>query len=124
MNGPTIVNRATAAAVDDVLHERCRQLADEGHGPEWDDTYTSGQLINAAIAYCDASAGAISGEDMADVGLLYWPWKPATFKPRGPRSNLVRAAALIVAEIERLDRIADRANDRQAALFEDTGSGS
>lgn len=117
MNGPVILNRATAAAIDDVMHERCSQLSEKGHAPEWDDTYTKGELVNGAIAYCDASVGEVTEEDAADVGLLFWPWPPETFKPRDKRSNLVRAAALIIAEIERLDRTAHRASDHQVGLF-------
>lgn len=33
-----------------------------------------------------------------------WPWDASWWKPRGARRDLVRAAALIIAEIERLDR--------------------
>jgi hypothetical protein len=35
-----------------------------------------------------------------------WPWDRAYWKPRGPRNNLVKAGALILAEIERIDRAA------------------
>ena len=34
----------------------------------------------------------------------YWPWAPSWWKPRDKRSNLIRAGALILADIERLDR--------------------
>jgi hypothetical protein len=33
-----------------------------------------------------------------------WPWSREWWKPRNSRRDLVRAAALIVAEIERVDR--------------------
>lgn len=36
-----------------------------------------------------------------------WPWDWAWWKPKNPRRDLVRAAALIIAEIERLDRAAE-----------------
>jgi hypothetical protein len=35
-----------------------------------------------------------------------WCYRPAWWKPKDPRRDLIRAAALIVAEIERLDRAA------------------
>jgi hypothetical protein len=35
---------------------------------------------------------------------LFWPWRRPRFKPSGPRENLVRAAALILAELERQDQ--------------------
>jgi hypothetical protein len=34
-----------------------------------------------------------------------WPWGAHWWKPKTGRRDLVRAAALLVAEIERLDRI-------------------
>jgi hypothetical protein len=33
-----------------------------------------------------------------------WPWDASWWKPLDRRSNLVKAAALLIAEIERLDR--------------------
>jgi len=33
----------------------------------------------------------------------FWPWHDG-FKPKGKRADLVRAAAFIIAEIEKLDR--------------------
>jgi hypothetical protein len=35
-----------------------------------------------------------------------WPWHDDWWKPKDRRRDLIRAAALIVAEIERLDRAA------------------
>lgn len=39
---------------------------------------------------------------------LGWPFPPRSWKPKDRRRDLVRAAALLVAEIERLDREAAR----------------
>jgi hypothetical protein len=36
----------------------------------------------------------------------FWPWPPEWWKPCDRRANLVRAAALLIAEIERIDRAA------------------
>jgi hypothetical protein len=33
-----------------------------------------------------------------------WPWLSKWWKPKDRRRDLVRAAALVIAEIERLDR--------------------
>ena len=35
---------------------------------------------------------------------LFWPWRRPRFRPGERRDNLVRAGALLLAEIERLDR--------------------
>lgn len=77
-----------------------RQIEAEGWTPEHDDAHSSGDLMQAAVCYA-MGATFISG---AKFDL--WPWDRAWWKPKDKRSNLVRAAALLVAEIERLDRAA------------------
>ena len=86
------------AAVD-VLEERCRQVEEEGYAPESDDGYTDYQLPRAAICYAIKAAGLPSHR-----ATLYWPFPAPAFKPTERRANLVKAAALLLAEIERLDR--------------------
>ena len=36
---------------------------------------------------------------------LFWPWRRPRFRPGEQRENLVRAGALILAELERLERL-------------------
>lgn len=86
------------AAVD-VLKERCRQVEGEGFQPEQDDAYTDYQLPRAAICYAIKAAGLPDHR-----ATLYWPFPPVAFKPADRRGSLVKAAALLLAEIERLDR--------------------
>ena len=86
------------AAVD-VLRERVRQVEVEGYGVESDDGYTDYQLPRAAICYAIKAAGLPSHR-----ATLYWPFPAPAFKPTERRANLVKAAALLLAEIERLDR--------------------
>lgn len=86
------------AAVD-VLKERVRQVEGEGYGVESDDCYTDYQLPRAAICYAIKAAGLPSHR-----ATLYWPFPAPAFKPTERRANLVKAAALLLAEIERLDR--------------------
>ena len=86
------------AAVD-VLKERCRQVEGEGYAIESDDGYTDYQLPRAAICYAIKAAGLPSHR-----ATLYWPFPAPAFKPTERRANLVKAAALLLAEIERLDR--------------------
>ena len=51
-------------------------------------------------------------EDRRPVFLRrWWPWSLDWWKPKDPRRDLVRAGALIVAEIERLDRQPARGAD-------------
>ncbi|AFQ48272.1 hypothetical protein [Burkholderia cepacia] len=46
--------------------------------------------------------------DSAGHAPAWWPktWEPSWSKPTTPRRNLVKAGALILAELERLDRVA------------------
>lgn len=96
-------------ALVDVELERIRQVKKEGRTPEGDDAYQHGELAMAAMAYTQSSlrmaAGPTSYTD--DEAVFWWPphWERAWFKRKTQRRDLVRAAALIVAEIERLDRI-------------------
>lgn len=93
-----VYGRRCLAAVD-VLKERCRQVEDEGHSTERDDTYIAHELPAAAICY------ALQASSLpAHRAMFSWPFCVKTFKPTTPRASLVKAAALLLAEIERLDR--------------------
>ncbi|WP_173768955.1 hypothetical protein [Pseudazoarcus pumilus] len=92
------------AAARDVLAERQRQIEAEGWTPEHDDEHSSGEM--AAAAGCYAFHAALGG--WPDLSPYLWPWDKAWWKPTTPRRTLVKAGALILAEIERLDRAAER----------------
>jgi hypothetical protein len=89
----------TCQAAVDVLKERCRQVEGEGYSIEQDDTYTDYQLPRAAICYGIKAAGLPD-----HLERLYWPFRSSAVKPANRRRSLVKAAALLLAEIERLDR--------------------
>lgn len=100
----------TTAAAIDVMAERRRQIEVEEWTPEHDDGYDSGELAGAASCY----AAHVNGrqwifpdrpDDYQDEPAPdYWPWDADWWKPKSPREDLVRAAAMLLAEIERLDR--------------------
>jgi len=83
----------------DVIDERVRQLEREGWDYSHDDKYVNGELIDAAICYAQV--------EFHPKGWLPddWPWDKTWWKPKSPRNNLKRAAALLIAEIERIDRL-------------------
>lgn len=85
-------------ALCDVIAERQRQISVKGWTPEHDDTYIGCELAAAAISYIEP----VEAEN-------YWPadWHDGSFRPSDYRRNLVKATALLVAELERLDRISD-----------------
>lgn len=99
--------RLHARAVADVLAERKRQV-DLGWTPEHDDEHVNDEIAAIACYYLmpdgardwDASStgyGATLGEAMLPEG---WAIAPGSSR----RRDLVKAAALAIAEIERLDR--------------------
>jgi hypothetical protein len=93
-----------SAAARDVLAERERQQSGEGRSIGGDDAYTDGQLARAATAYCQSGSGWLYSD--VRISPAAWPFPDAWWKPKGKRRDLVRAGALILAEIERLDRAA------------------
>jgi len=88
-----------SAAVRDVIEERRRQIQVEGWTDEHDDLFIGMELAAAGASY------ALASHEPAHPP-LEWPWAPEWWKPKSRRQNLVRSAALIVAEIDRLDRAA------------------
>lgn len=86
-------------AIDDVLAERNRQQAKLGWTPSHDDEHGAGQLADAGACYALSASGM-----PRELYENFWPWDGG-FKPKDPRNDLVRAAALLIAEVERLDRV-------------------
>lgn len=89
-----------SVAARDVLAERHRQMDVEGWTPEHDDHHRKGELAAAAACYAhDLRKHRVASPP-------YWPWAEEWWKPTDRRRDLVKAGALIIAEIERLDRLA------------------
>lgn len=90
---------------DLIAEERYRQRTVEGWSAEHDrDEHVNHELINAAICYarCALHGNLRERDD--------WPWEPYWWKPsEDPIRNLVKAGALIAAEIDRLQGTRPRA---------------
>jgi len=110
-----------SSAFRDVLKERQRQVSDEGWTAQHDDQHRGGEMAKAAACYAQCAGIGIASaaglethyEFVAEYSRAgcpapLWPWEARWWKPKTPRRDLVRAAALIVAEIERLDREIER----------------
>ncbi|WP_343728489.1 hypothetical protein [Duganella sp.] len=95
---------AQRTALRDIAAERQRQISAEGWTPEHDDKHTAGDMAIAASCYAWAGCSHAESDVQSKRLPLDWPWSAAWWKPKDKRSNLVRAGALILAEIERLDR--------------------
>lgn len=110
-------------AVDDVIAERRRQIEVEKWTPDHDDEWNMRrELASAAACYALAASMSEYGRHLnhedGNRGLLrkwtpvegstllarLWPWDWRWWKPTTRRADLVKAAALAIAEIERLDR--------------------
>lgn len=103
--GPEMPVAAPSAAALDVLAERRRQIESEGWTAEHDDANETGDMARAAACYAIVAADYPAD----DVAILrFWPWLDTWWKPADRRRNLIKAGALVLAEIERLDRAAAR----------------
>jgi len=91
--------------LEEIARERTRQVVVKGYTASHDDEHVFGELANTAACYAAAP----------DLGTVWyrnivlktyhqvWPFGGDGPKPRPRRRALVIAAALLVAEIERLD---------------------
>jgi hypothetical protein len=75
----------------EVGAERQRQITAKGFTPRHDDLHDEAEMASAAAA-------------LAVGDSFLWPWDDG-WNPGERRDDLICAAALLVAEIERLDRL-------------------
>lgn len=94
--------KSLSNAVQSVIAERQRHQSVEGWTPEHDDEHCNGELAMAAVCYINET-GTVNRNGGKPWG---WPWDASWWKPNARRRNLVKAGALILAEIERIDRAA------------------
>jgi len=92
------------SALDDIAAERKRQIEVEGWSVEHDDRHDCGEMADAAAVYAMQPSFRICNHMLDNL----WPWSREWWKPANRRRDLVKAGALIVAEIERLDRSDDK----------------
>jgi len=99
-------------ALELIAAERARQISVKGWTPSHDDNHKLGEMAGAAAIYALAACGfdnphVIDGKrPNVTHKVRVWPWADAWWKPSDdPIRNLEKAGALIVAEIERLQRL-------------------
>lgn len=92
------------SGIELIAAERQRQIAVEGWTPEHDDEHGMGEMAAAAVCYAqlgiDEEIRAVG--PVGDFFIEWWPWANEWWKPsEDPIRNLVKAGALIAAEIDR-----------------------
>lgn len=91
-----------------IAAERARQVSEEGWMPEHDDEHDKGEMIVAAQDYIGAAKDVLRRWKFPDMPYMGWPWAASWWKPSpDPIRNLVKAGALLAAEIDRLQRKAE-----------------
>ena len=93
-----------STGIEAIAAERQRQIEKEGWSDEHDDKHTQGEMAIAAACYADrAHCDGEWGKSLP----IDWPWDAVWWKPGSTRRMLVKAGALIAAEIDRIDRARD-----------------
>lgn len=92
-----------------IAEERARQINSENWTASHDDGHKRMEMSQAAVAYASAAVllvlDASSVADISTSRPMDWPWARKWWKPSNePIRNLVKAGALIAAEIDRLQR--------------------
>ena len=89
-------------SIEAVITERTRQIEVEGFGALHDSDHAPGDLACAGVCYAERAVQALQHTGFDDLP-AFWPWDERWWKPKDTRRNLVIAAALIIAEIDRMD---------------------
>lgn len=92
-----------------VMTERLEQIFKHGYDQAHDNEHPLINLVLAASCYGGVAFSVLYGNSPLAAQRYYapvWPWQPESFKPRDTRANLVKAAALLLAAIDRLDATA------------------
>lgn len=94
-----------SGAIREIAAERQRQIDREGWDQEHDNEHPAGSLAGAGMCYAQNAVGQLGKPYSPVRGLpAFWPWDAADWKPKDARRDLVRAAALIAAELDRMSR--------------------
>lgn len=106
------------SGADLIRDERIRQVYN-GYTDEHDDEHSDGSLLRAARCYTYYVTQITQFPSWgATANLVDWPWEPESYKPTyDPIPNLVKAGALIAAEIDRLQRIQAAEQMQKAAAY-------
>lgn len=99
-----------AAGIADVIQERGRQVMHHGYDPAHDDEHRNGEIAISAIAYIQAAHQKHLGLADGELDVFWYFDSPMPEMKKDPRRLLVKAAAMLIAEIDRLDRVLAKAS--------------
>ncbi len=90
----------------DVLAERARHASEEGFTDSYDDKYDNFEMISATIALLNDARMRGQGIDGYKSAPPDWQLGEEKWKPKASiRDQLVVGASIIIAEIDRIDRL-------------------
>lgn len=103
------IRRPLSPFMQAVIAERVRQIEQEGWSVEHDNAHDAGTLAHAGASYAlQADIWEKFPDTVRSAPPLCpgsWPWARSWWKPTEFRRDLVKAAALIIADGERHDRL-------------------
>lgn len=102
------------SGIELIAYERLRQVEAERYSTEHDDAHVDGQLLSAALCYAGVERLVMMGAPVSrNTPPFEWPWAEVDWKPTDDAvRNLVKAGALIAAEIDRLQRVRAAADQK------------
>lgn len=103
LHGRNVGLSGLKSGIELIAEERMRQIIEEHRTAENDDALKDGQLALAGACYAEFST-AVDRNEQRRTHDNYWPWHESWWKPTTPIRDLVKAGALIAAEIDRLQR--------------------
>ena len=108
------IRRPLSTAMQAVVAERFRQVDGEAFTAEHDDKHAPGELAAAGAAYIlHAALPNYFGGTMPP----FFPWEAEWWKPQGFWRDLVRGAALVIAEMDRALRMRARRKNTTRAQY-------
>ena len=82
-------------AIELVKEEREKQIHKHGYTTARDRHHPNKAVLYGALAYLNSVIYS------PNIGIEDWPFEEESFKPEGDIKNLVKAAAMIIAEIDK-----------------------
>lgn len=106
-----------------ITKERERQIAEEGYADHDDQRYVLDELALAAVCYAmPPRYRELTGVVGNRPGVILWPWHSKHWKPTDRKRDLVKAGALIAAEIDRMELAEARAMAKTALYADEHAS--